>query len=143
MIIRHRSFSFSKPNFPTEEKYVELRKKFRNNPNAQIFPTQKFWNYFGREIKKGVLIPLMIAIVSGILFEITRFELFEVLFTILGLYLVVKIFLYGIWEWGSFLKSNYDKKIYTKKLMKKILNSHSYYDFRENNKFWMRMHPKY
>mgnify|MGYP006159054807 CR=1 FL=1 len=143
MIIRHRSFSFTKPNFPTEIEYSDLRENLKNNKNIELFSTPTFWSYFGEEIKIKLVYPLIAFIISMILLIITESEIFEWISVPLVFYLFVKLFLYDIWEWSSFLKSNYDKKSYTKKLLKKIQKSQSYNDFRENNKFWMRMHPKY
>jgi len=145
MIINHRSFGFSKPNFITKEEYLKLKKDLKSNPDLKLYDNVSFWNYFGKEIKTGILIPLVIAIGIGLLHILLETTLnFEYLGWISGIilfYLLGRLVLVNLWEWGSFLKSNFDKKAYASKLKRKILKSTDYDDLRNSNKFWMRMHP--
>lgn len=136
MVIKHRSFSFYKPKLPSEKEYFELKRKIESNPELILYRNIGFWEYFGEEIKKRIFYPMGIALLSIILMVITEFALFEWISAILCLYLFAVIFIYGIWEWGSYIVSNQDRKSYYTKLKSKIIKSDDYEDFIRLNKFW-------
>jgi hypothetical protein len=138
--ISHRDFSFSKPSFPDEERYNYLKLNYKNYPDFTLFETPKFWDYFGKEIINKIIYPLIAEAVFYSLFLLFDIYFFGVLSALLGLWLFIIIFLFGIFEWSSFIMSNYDKRAYNSTLKKKILKSANYNDFYNNNKHWRRMH---
>ena len=65
MIIEHRSYGFSKPNFIDEEEYVSLKRKFSENPNLKLAPQNEFWDIFGYTLKLRVLFPFILFLIIG------------------------------------------------------------------------------
>ena len=140
MRIQHRSFRFSKPDLIDENQYSILKNEFINNPSLSIIPKTSFWQTFSEDIKNCIFYPLLIVIITLVIFKLTGWEFLGIIVFLAGFYFAFHFFLRIAFDMLSYLSFYIDITSYYKNLKRRIINSNDYEDMKKRYWFWVNQH---